>query len=105
VEAEAQRLLRVSEVQQSFRARVLDGIRKFLEDQAMAGKTGARQFYEFEKELHARLMQAEREIVGSVMAASPCARESQVHLYVTKDCLRFPCYRTCACVFSIHPVR
>jgi len=53
-----------------FRARVLDGIRKFLEDQAMAGKTGAREFYEFEKELHARLMQAEREIVGSVMAAS-----------------------------------
>jgi hypothetical protein len=70
VEAEAQRLLRVSEIQQSFRARVLDGIRKFLEDHAMAGKTGAREFYEFEKELHARLMQAEREIVGSVMAAS-----------------------------------
>ena len=70
VEAEAQRVLRASEVQQSFRARALDGIRKFLEDHAMAGKTGAREFYEFEKELHARLMQAEREIVGSVMAAS-----------------------------------
>jgi hypothetical protein len=27
-------------------------------------------FYEFEKELHARLMEAEREIVGRVMAAS-----------------------------------
>ena len=36
----------------------------------MAGKTGARDFYDFEKELHARLMEAEREIVGTVMAAS-----------------------------------
>jgi hypothetical protein len=36
----------------------------------MGGKTGAREFYEFEKELHARLMEAEREIVGRVMAAS-----------------------------------
>jgi hypothetical protein len=36
----------------------------------MAAKTGAREFYEFEKTLHERLMQAEREIVGEVMAAS-----------------------------------
>src|ERR1019366_2292130 len=36
----------------------------------MAGKTGARDFYDFEKELHARLMEAEREIVGGVMSAS-----------------------------------
>jgi hypothetical protein len=36
----------------------------------MSGKTGAREFYEFEKALHARLMGAEREIVGSVMSAS-----------------------------------
>lgn len=36
----------------------------------MAGKTGAREFYEFEKTLHERLMQAEREIVGEVMKAS-----------------------------------
>jgi hypothetical protein len=49
---------------------VLDGVRRFLEDHAMGGKTGAREFYEFEKELHARLMEAEREIVGRVMAAS-----------------------------------
>lgn len=45
-------------------------MRKFLEDHAMAGKTGARDFYDFEKELHARLMQAEREVLGSVMSAS-----------------------------------
>ncbi len=65
-----ERALRVSEVQRSFHDRVLDGIRKFLEDHAMAGKTGAREFYEFEKELHARMMEAEREILGGVMAAS-----------------------------------
>lgn len=59
-----------SEAQRSFHDRVLDGVRRFLQDHAMVGKTGAREFYEFEKELHARLMEAEREIVGGVMAAS-----------------------------------
>jgi hypothetical protein len=49
---------------------VLDGVRKFLEDQAMRGKTGAREFYEFEKALHERLREAEREIVADVMASS-----------------------------------
>jgi hypothetical protein len=59
-----------SEASRSFAERVLDGVRPFLEDHAMEGKTGAREFYEFEKALHARLMEAEREIVGRVMAAS-----------------------------------
>ena len=36
----------------------------------MTGKTGAREFYDFEKALHARLMEAEREIIGRVMSAS-----------------------------------
>ena len=36
----------------------------------MAGKTGARDFYDFEKALHARLIEAEREILGGVMSAS-----------------------------------
>jgi hypothetical protein len=36
----------------------------------MQGKTGAREFYEFEKTLHERLLEAEREIVADVMAAS-----------------------------------
>jgi hypothetical protein len=70
VRPEVERALRASEVQRSFHDRVLDGVRKFLEDHAMAGKTGARDFYDFEKELHARLMQAEREVLGSVMSAS-----------------------------------
>lgn len=50
--------------------KVLDGTRKFLEAHSMRAKTGPRDFYEFEKELHARLMEAEREIVGDVMPAS-----------------------------------
>lgn len=67
---EVSRALRLSESQRSFHDRVLDGVRKFLEDHAVTGKTGARDFYEFETELHARLMEAEREIVGKVMATS-----------------------------------
>jgi hypothetical protein len=59
-----------SESRRAFHDKVLDGIRKFLDAHAMSGKTGARDFYQFEKELHARLMEAEREIVGDVMAAS-----------------------------------
>jgi hypothetical protein len=70
VRREVSMALRPSEVQRSFHERVLDGVRKFLEDHAMVGKTGAREFYEFEKALHARLMEAEREIIGSVMSAS-----------------------------------
>jgi hypothetical protein len=62
--------LRVTERERSFHDRVLDGIRKFLQAHPMAGKTGAREFYEFEKALHAKLMEAEREVLGEVMAAS-----------------------------------
>src|SRR5579884_2898910 len=67
---EVVRRLSASEARDSFHDRVLDGVRRFLEDHAVTGKTGQREFYEFEKELHARLMKAEREIVGDVMAAS-----------------------------------
>jgi hypothetical protein len=67
---EVARVVLVTEGRRSFHERVLDGIRKFLEDHAMQGKTGAREFYDFEKTLHERLLQAEREIVADVMAAS-----------------------------------
>lgn len=63
-------MLRATEARRAFHDRVLDGIREFLEAHAMAGKTGARDFYEFEKTLHERLLEAEREIVADVMAAS-----------------------------------
>ena len=63
-------VLSATEARQGFHDRVLDGIRKFLEAHAMQGKTGAREFYDFEKALHERLLQAEREIVADVMAAS-----------------------------------
>lgn len=58
------------EARRSFHDRVLDGVRDFLEDHAMQGKTGAREFYEFEKALHERLVEVEREIVADVMSAS-----------------------------------
>ncbi len=70
VRPEVVRRLSASEARGSFHDRVLDGVRRFLEDHAVTGKTGQREFYEFEKELHARLMKAEREIIGDVMAAS-----------------------------------
>lgn len=53
-----------------FHERVLDGIRGFLEDHAMAGKTGPRDFEEFERMLHEQMLQAERDIVREVLAAS-----------------------------------
>lgn len=64
------RALSATEARRAFHDRVLDRVREFLEDHAMQGKTGAREFYEFEKTLHERLLEAEREIVGDVMAAS-----------------------------------
>ena len=64
------RVVGATEARRSLHDRVLDGVRRFLEDHAMTGKTGAREFYDFEKALHERLLEAEREIVGEVMAAS-----------------------------------
>lgn len=67
---EVERVLGATEARRAFHDRVLDGIRRFLEDEAMQGKTSAREFYEFEKTLHERFLRAEREIVADVMAAS-----------------------------------
>lgn len=66
----AERVAHASESRAEFHTRLLDAIRKFLEDHAMAGKNGAREFYEFERDLHAKLMEVEREVIGDVMAAS-----------------------------------
>jgi hypothetical protein len=63
-------LVRAGEARSRVYERVLDGIRKFLQDHAMQGKIGARDFNDFEKTLHERMLQAEREIVAEVMAAS-----------------------------------
>jgi hypothetical protein len=84
------RLRGATEARRAFHDRVLDGIRKFLEDHAMHGKTGAREFYEFEKTLHERLRDAEREIVADVMAASDVDAEAieiegRVHRRVLKS--------------------
>ena len=70
VPTELSRRVRATEARATFHERLLDGVRRFLEDHAMAGKTGPREFYDFEKALHERLLEAEREIVADVMAAS-----------------------------------
>ena len=66
----AERVSRATESRATFHARVLDAVRKFLKDHAMTGKTGAREFYEFERDLHAKLMEVEREVIGDVMSLS-----------------------------------
>lgn len=83
-------VLSATEARRAFHQRVLDGVQKFLEDHAMEGKTGAREFYEFEKSLHERLLEAEREIVGDVMAASDAEAdaieiEGRVHRRVLRS--------------------
>lgn len=65
-----ERRLRGTEARSAFQQRVLDGLAEFLKAHAMQGKTGARDFTEFEKTLHQRLLEAEREILADVMAAS-----------------------------------
>jgi hypothetical protein len=69
-EARSVRRLQVTESRTAFHDRVLDAVRAFLQDHAMAGKTGAREFNEFEKALHERMLDAERDILADVMGAS-----------------------------------
>jgi len=46
----------------------LEKLREFLETHGMKGKTGPRAFAEFEAELHARMMEAERDVIAAEMA-------------------------------------
>jgi hypothetical protein len=46
----------------------LEKLRKFLETAGMKSKTGPRSFADFERELHERMMEAERDIVAAEMA-------------------------------------
>ena len=46
----------------------LEKLREFLETHRMKGKTGPRAFEEFERELHARMMEAERDVIAAEMA-------------------------------------
>jgi hypothetical protein len=46
----------------------LEKLRKFMEDHRMKAKTGSRSFAEFEREVHARVMDVERELVSAEMA-------------------------------------
>ncbi len=46
----------------------LEKLREFLETEGMRSKTGPRSFADFERELHERMMEAERDIVAGEMA-------------------------------------
>jgi hypothetical protein len=46
----------------------LEKLREFLETEGMRSKTGPRSFAEFEREVHERMMEAERDIVAGEMA-------------------------------------
>lgn len=46
----------------------LEKLRDFLETEGMRSKTGPRSFADFERELHERMMEAERDIVAGEMA-------------------------------------
>ncbi len=88
--SQVDRVVSATEARHAFHDRVLDGIREFLEAQAMQGRTGPRDFYEFEKALHARLREAEREIIADVMTASDVGAdaieiEGRVHRRVLKS--------------------
>ena len=82
--------LRATESAGAFHARVLDGIKKVLETHTIVGKTGAREFYEFEKARHERLLDSEREIVGGVMSASDIDAEA-IPILRRTHWLRWPC--------------
>jgi len=46
----------------------LEKLREFLETEGMRSKTSPRSFADFERELHERMMEAERDIVAGEMA-------------------------------------
>lgn len=53
---------------QAAKSTPLKKLREFLETEGMRSKTGPRAFEDFERELHARMMEAEREILVGEMA-------------------------------------
>ena len=46
----------------------LEKLREFLENEGMKSKTGPRSFADFERELHERMMEAERDIVAAELS-------------------------------------
>lgn len=64
------RLMRTRENRSAACVRALDDVRRFAETAVVTGKRSAPEFRDFEADLHRRLMEVEREIIGQVMAAS-----------------------------------
>jgi hypothetical protein len=68
----------------------LEKLRKFLETHSMEGKTGPRAFAEFERELHARMMEVERDVIAGEMVkldvdADAVVIEGKVHRRVLRQ--------------------
>lgn len=58
----------VTSVPKEAKPTALEKLREFLETEGMRSKTGPRSFADFERELHERMMDLERDIVGEQMA-------------------------------------
>lgn len=82
--------LALAEAPADRQARVIDRLRKFLQDEAVAARKTAKEFEEFETKLHQRFLEAQREIVAEVMSASDIDAdaimiEGRVHRRVLKS--------------------
>jgi len=67
----------------------LEKLREFLETHGMKGKTGPRAFADFERDLHARLMEVERDVIATEMSkfdvdADAVVIDGKVHRRVLK---------------------
>ena len=72
----------------------LEKLRDFLEDQGMRAKTGSRSFADFERELHERMAEIERDIVAAEMVkldvdAAAIVVDGKVHRRVLKQTQRY----------------
>src|SRR5258708_2923100 len=67
-------------VQRDAKATALEQLREFLETEGMKSKTGPRSFADFERALHERMMEAERDIVatGDGATGRRCRRGSSL---------------------------
>ena len=65
--AKQARAVAVTRVPNEVEATPLEKLRSFLDTHGMKGKTGPRAFADFERELHARMMEVERDVIAAEM--------------------------------------
>ena len=80
----------VSAGRSDWRATALEKLREFLDDHRVKAKTGPRAFEEFERELHARMMDVERDVLAAEMCeldvdAAAVVIEGVVHRRVLRQ--------------------